>query len=200
MQKDSFSQRLGPRLRGDGILERDLDCVCNRTHDIGREQRLGMGSENLRNAADIRGDHRNSRRGRLDYNIGHRIPARWNDQQPALGEAVPRLDVANEAHRLGKTELSNLSLESLEFLTVTGERQREGFAIGVEPRHRIDQKVGALDMPELADIDDIGGISRPDHRIELVGGYAIEHANYQPARRADRAPIGIAREYAFEHE
>jgi hypothetical protein len=36
-----------------------------------------------------------------------------------------------------------LSLESLEFLTVTGERQRERFAIGVEPRHSIDQEIGA---------------------------------------------------------
>src|SRR5258708_40295475 len=53
-------------------------------------------------------------------------------------------------------------------------------------------------MLELTDIDDIGGISRPDHGIELVGGYAIEHATYQPARRADRALIGVAREYAFE--
>src|SRR5229473_7598016 len=55
-------------------------------------------------------------------------------------------------------------------------------------------------MPELTDIDDIGGISRPDDGIELIGGYAIEHATYQPARRADRALIGIARENAFEQE
>ena len=55
-------------------------------------------------------------------------------------------------------------------------------------------------MLELTDIDDIGGISRPDHGIELVGGYAIEHATYQPARHADRTLIGIAREYAFEQE
>src|SRR5438034_2944385 len=114
MQKDSFSKRPCPLLRGGGILERALDRVRHRAHDIGGKQRVGMGSENLRNAAYIRRDHRNSRRGRLDHDIRHRIPARRNDQL-SLGEAVSRLDVADAAHRLGETELSDLSLESLEF-------------------------------------------------------------------------------------
>ena len=37
MQKDSFAQRLCPRLRGGGILECALDCIRHRAHDIGRE-------------------------------------------------------------------------------------------------------------------------------------------------------------------
>ena len=55
-------------------------------------------------------------------------------------------------------------------------------------------------MPELADIDDIGGIVGLDDRIELVGGDAVEHAAHQPGRGADGALIGIARERAFEQE
>ena len=108
--------------------------------------------------------------------------------------------MADEAHRLGETEPFDLGLERLHFLAVTGKRQRDRLAVGAQPRHRIDQEVGALDVPELADIDDIGGVSRLDDRVEFVGGDAVEHAAHQPLRHADGALIGVAREGAFEQE
>jgi len=51
-----------------------------------------MGPENLRDTADIGGDHRDSGSARLDHDVGHGIAAGGNDQEPALGEAVARLD------------------------------------------------------------------------------------------------------------
>ena len=81
-----------------------FDRVRHRADIAGREQRVGVGIENLRDAADIGGDHRNSGGGRLDHDIGHGIAARGNDQQAALGEAVARLDVADEANRFAEAE------------------------------------------------------------------------------------------------
>ena len=73
----------------------------------------------------------------------------------------------------------DLGLEMFEFLAVAGQRQRHRLAVGAQPRHRVDQQVRALDVPELADIDDVGGISGRDDRIELVGGDAVEHAAHE---------------------
>src|ERR1700687_4900055 len=59
MPGDSFAKRLCPFQRGGGIVERGLDRIRHRA-DIARgKQRVGMGSEYLRNAADICRDHRN---------------------------------------------------------------------------------------------------------------------------------------------
>src|SRR5882672_3993678 len=200
MQEDSFAKGFRPRQRGFGILQRALDRIGHGAGDIGGKQRLGVRSENLGDAADIRRHHRDSRRGGLDHNIGHRIPARRNHQQSALGKAVTRLDVAEEADRVGETEPLDLSLEIFEFLAVSGQGQRYQLAVGAQPRHRIDQEVGALDVPELADIDDIAGVGCPDDRIEFVGGYAVENAAHKSFGDADGALIGIARKSAFEQE
>jgi len=43
-------------------------------------------------------------------------------------------------------------------------------------------------------------VGRKIRRIELVCGYAIEHATYRSGWRADGALIGVARECAFEQE
>ena len=104
--------------------------------------------------------------------------------------------------RTARTEAEplDLSLERLDFLAITGERQRDRFAVGAKSRHRVDQEVGALDMPELADIDDIGRISRFDDRVELVRRHTVEYAAHQPGRYADGALVGVARELAFEQE
>ena len=108
--------------------------------------------------------------------------------------------MADEAHRLGEAELLDLGFERLHFLAVATERQRHRLAAGAQPRHRIDQEVGALDVPELADVGDIGGISRHDDRLEFVGGDAVEYAAHQPFRYTDGALIGVARERALEQE
>ncbi len=200
MQKDSFAKRFCPRLRSFGVFERDLDGVRHRAWDIWGKQGIGVRSENFRDATDIRGDHRNAGRRRLDHDIGHRIPTRWNNQHIGVRKAVSRLDVTDEADRFGQTEPLDLSLESFEFLAIARQRQRHRFAVGVQPRHRIDQEVRSLDMPELADIDDIGGVIRFDDRIELFGGHAIEHAAHQALGGADGALEGIARECTFEQE
>ena len=73
-------------------------------------------------------------------------------------------------------------------------------AAGAQPRHRVDQEVGALDVPELADIDQVGGVIGFHDRIEFIGGDAVEDASHQPLRRADGALIGVARKRAFEQE
>ena len=69
---------------------------------------------------------------------------------------------------LAETQPLDLRLEGADLLAVACERQRDRFAVGTQPRHRVDQQVGPLDVPELADIDDIGGIGGRDDRIELV--------------------------------
>ena len=70
----------------------------------------------------------------------------------------------------------------------------------MKSRHRIDQEVGTFDVPELADIDDIGGIGRPGDGIEFVSGYAVEHAAHELRRNSDRALVGIARKGTLEQE
>src|SRR5260370_22330132 len=52
MQKDSLSQRSCPHLGGAGILQRGLDGVRQRAHDIGSKQRVGMVTENFLHSAD----------------------------------------------------------------------------------------------------------------------------------------------------
>src|SRR5580692_6967068 len=125
MQKDPLAKGFGAHQRSGGILEGDLDRVRYRGCEIGGKQRFRLGSENFGDAADIRGHHRDSRRGGLYHDIGHRIAAGRNHQQVALRKTVSRLDVANEANCLGEVEPLDLSLESVAFLAVTGQRQRD---------------------------------------------------------------------------
>src|SRR6202171_5430082 len=113
---------------------------------------------------------------------------------------MARLDVADEVDRFGQTEPLDLSLQRRESLAIARQRQRDLFAVGMQPRHRIDQEVRALDVPELADIDDVGGVVGLDDGIELLRGHPVEYAAHQPLGRADGALIGIAREGAFEQE
>jgi hypothetical protein len=200
MQKDSFAKRFGALLRGSGILKRGLDRVCQGRHDVGRKQRVGMRPKNFRYTADVRGYHGHSRSGRLDRDIGHGILAGWYHQQAALGEGVSRLDVADEAHGLRKTQPLHLSLEICELLALTGKRQRDRASVGVQPRYSIDKEVSTFDVPEFAYIDDVGGVLSFDDRIEFVRSNAIEHTTHQSGRDADCALIGIAREGAFEQE
>jgi hypothetical protein len=75
------------------------------------------------------------------------------------------------------------------------------FAIGPQLRNGIDQKVRALDVSELADVDDVGSVIGGHDRVELVCRHAIENAMDQPfSRRTNGALIGIASEGAFEQE
>src|SRR6267143_780906 len=53
MQKDSFSKGFCAHLGGGGIFQRGLDRIRYRAHDVGGKQRIGMGTENFRDAADI---------------------------------------------------------------------------------------------------------------------------------------------------
>ena len=71
------------------------------------------------------------------------------------------------------------------FLAVAGKRQRDRLAVGAKPRHRIHQQVGALDVPEFPDIDEVGGVAGLDDRVELRRGHAIEDA----ADKAAGVPI-----------
>ncbi len=94
----------------------------------------------------------------------------------------------------------DLRLERVEFLAVACQGQRNRLAVGMQPRHRVDQQICSLDVPELADIDDIGGVVGPGDGIEFVGGDAVEDAAHQAFRRADGPLIGVARKRALEQE
>ena len=198
MRSRSDFARAARRFR---ILQRDLDGVRHRADDVGREQRVGViGAENLGDAADIGGDHRNAGRRRLDHDIGHGIAARGDDQHGTLGKAVARLDVAEEAHGLAEPEAGDLGLEVCHFLAVAAKRQRHRLAVGAQPRHRVDQEVRALDVAELADIGDVGGVVGFGDRIEFVGGDAVEDGAHEALGHADGALIGVAGKRAFEQE
>ena len=108
--------------------------------------------------------------------------------------------MSDEANRIAEIEALDLSLERRGFFAVACERERDGLAVGPQPRHCIDQEVGALDMPELTDIDHIGRVIGRCDGVEFVGGHAVEDAFHEASWRADDALIGIARECAFEQE
>src|SRR5947209_4012625 len=71
---------------------------------------------------------------------------------------------------------------------------------GAHERHRLDQQVGALAVPELADKGDVGRVVRDRNGIEFIGGDAVEYAAHQTCGLADGALIGVARERALEQE
>ena len=60
-----------------------------------------------------------------------------------------------------------LRLQRFEFLAVAAQRQRHRPAVGTQPRHGVDQEIGALDVPELADIDHVGGVVGLGDRLEF---------------------------------
>ena len=74
----------------------------------------------------------------------------------------------------------DLRLESFQFFAVAGKRHCDRFAVGTQQRHRIDQEVGALDVPELTDIDDIGRVGGSVHGIEFGRGHAINTQRTSP--------------------
>src|SRR5437016_2767631 len=69
MLEDSFAQRFGPRLRRGRILQRGFDGIGHGGCVAGSKQGIAMWAENLGNAADIGGDHRNAGGRRLDHDI-----------------------------------------------------------------------------------------------------------------------------------
>ena len=79
------------------------------------------------------------------------------------------LDVADKAYRPAKAVPIDLSLEGSHLFTVSCKRQRDGFPVRAKLRHGVDQKVRALDVPELADINEIGGVGGRHDRFELFG-------------------------------
>jgi hypothetical protein len=93
-----------------------------------------------------------------------------------------------------------LRLQRFEFLAVAAQRQRHRPAVGTQPRHGVDQQIRALDVPELADIDHVGGVVGLGDRLEFFRGDAVEHAARQALGGADGTLIGIAGERAFEQE
>ncbi|CCE07186.1 hypothetical protein BRAS3843_200006 [Bradyrhizobium sp. STM 3843] len=117
-----------------------------------------------------------------------------------MRETVARLDMADEADRLSKAKLFDLGLKLLHLLAVTGERQRQRLTFGMQAGECVHKDVGALDGPELADIDDISCIGGLSDRVEFSCGHAVEDAAHKPLRRADRALICVSRENAFKQK
>ena len=70
----------------------------------------------------------------------------------------------------------------------------------MQSRHRVDQEICSLDVPELADIDHIGGVVGSGNGIEFVGRDAVEDAAHQTLRCADGTLIGVAGKRALEQE
>ena len=99
-----------------------------------------------------------------------------------------------------RPKLFHLGFQAFALLAVAGECERHRTAAGAQPCHRVDQEVGTLDVPKLADIDQVGGVLGVHDRVEFSGGDAVEHASHQSLRRADGALIGVARKRAFEQE
>ena len=61
------------------------------------------------------------------------------------------------------------SLESFVVgVAVAGERESHRTTSCAQLRYRVDQQVCALDVPELADIAQVGGVFGPNDRIELA--------------------------------
>ena len=52
----------------------------------------------------------------------------------------------------------------------------------MQPRHGLDQHVWTLKLPELADEDEIGGVSLNRNRCHLVGADAVVDHPHDPAR------------------
>ena len=77
--------------------------------------------------------------------------------------------MADKAYRTAKAVPLDLGLKGSHLFTVSRKRQRDGFAMRAKLRYRVDQKVRALDVPELADINEIGGVGGRHDRFELFG-------------------------------
>ncbi len=103
-------------------------------------------------------------------------------------------------HGLRQVALGDQRLDLLLFLAVAAQRQRHRAAVGAQFRHRFDEQVGALDVTELADIDDVGRVRIGLNGIELGRAHAVEDAAHGRFRRADEALIRVACEQAFEQE
>ena len=176
VEEDAFAQLACARGAGLSVLKRGCDAARHRVRVAAGKQRVVMGAENFRNSADIGGDHRNAGGRGLDHHVGHGVAAGGNNQQPALREAMPGLDVTNEAHRVLKLQAFDLCFQVGGFLAVAGKRQRDGMAAGAQPRDRVDQQVGALDVTEFADIDEIGRIRRRGDGIEFARADPVEDA------------------------
>ncbi len=56
-------------------IERGADCIDQRVDIVGRDEVLGLGAEDLRDAADARGYARHAGGRRLEHHIGQRFGA-----------------------------------------------------------------------------------------------------------------------------
>lgn len=108
--------------------------------------------------------------------------------------------MTDEADGAGEAEPLDLRFERRGLLAVTAERQRDLLTALVQARHRVDQQIGALDVPELTDISEVGGVVGHDDRFEFLRRHAVEDAMHHALRLADDALIGVAGKRAFEQE
>jgi hypothetical protein len=84
--------------------------------------------------------------------------------------------VADEAHGVLERKPLDLDLERFELFAIAAERQRHRCTLGAQLRDRVDQEVGALDISELADIDDVGCVVRSSDGVKFVCGDTVIHA------------------------
>ncbi len=83
----------------------------------------------------------------------------------------------------------------------TGESEGHRFAARAQSRHGLDQQVGAFDLAELADIDQVRRIFGRRYGIKLGRGHTVEDAADEALRRfTDHAFIGVPGKTALEQK
>ncbi len=70
----------------------------------GRHQRIGVGAEDLRYAADIAGDDRHAGGNAFKHDVGQRLGPGGNDQHAAERECLARIHRRQEADLAGEPE------------------------------------------------------------------------------------------------
>ena len=60
----------------------------------------------------------------------------------------------------------------------------------LQERQRLDEDIDALQLAQLADEEEVGGVLRADDRLEVLGPQAVAHDIGGAARRPDLLPVG----------
>ncbi len=140
---------------------------------------------------------------RLEHDVGQRFRARRNHQHAAEreGRRAPAWRRRSGSRRRGWCAATAAS-NAVAVGAVADDGGGDTAPVARKPRDRLDQHVDALELAQLADEDEIGGVRRERDRQEFGIGDAVVHDPHQRirARLADLGGEGVAAVVALEQE
>src|SRR6185295_9123782 len=116
------------------------------------------GTEYLGDSTDTGHDHRDGSRSRFKHDVGQGLRAARYNQHASTLKSLPRVDSATKFDLRGKPAFFHFGAIGGGVGSITKQDRALSALFTDQLGHRIDQKIDALELPKLADENDISSV------------------------------------------